>query len=85
MDRVEIVARVLCARDGRDPDGLEPGNCVWQTNWSELSALNGGYDHLFDEGTIPPDGHNGKDPCHYNWREKIFAAQAVLKALDGEE
>ena len=82
MDRVELVARVLCERAERDPDGLQPGNVVVQTHMDEATLQSGDYDHLFDDLTFPPDGHNGKDPCHYNWRDYIFDAQAVLKALD---
>jgi hypothetical protein len=82
MDRVELVARVLCERAGRDPDGLEPGDVVITTNMDEGRFQNAFYDDLFDNGRIPPDGHNGKDPCHFKWREYIFTAQAVLRALD---
>jgi hypothetical protein len=85
VDNVERVARVLCVRDGRDPEGLEPGNIAVQTTWDEQVLMDGDYDHLVDNGTIPPDGHDGKDPCHYNWREYIFTAQAVIGALEHKE
>lgn len=52
------------------------------TYMNETKFQNADYDYLYDNGTIKPDGHNGKDPCHYNWREYIFTAQAVLCALD---
>lgn len=82
MNRVELVARVLCERAGRDPDGLEPGDVVILPDMDEDRFKRADYDQLFNDGTIPPDGHNGKDPCHYNWREYIFTAQAVLRALE---
>jgi hypothetical protein len=85
MNKVELVARVLCRRSGIDPDGLEPGNICIQTDMQESRALNGSYDRLFDDGTIATDGNNGKDECHFNWREYIFTAQAVLRAIENYE
>lgn len=82
-DQIEVVARVLCARAGRDPDGLEPGNIVILTGMDEDRFQAGAYDHMWDDGSIPPDGtaRNG-DPCHYNWREYVFTARAVLRAIE---
>lgn len=81
MDQVEIIARELCWRSGRDPDDLEPGNVVCETYMDEEKFRCADYDHLFDDGTIPPDGHNGKDNCHFAWRGHIFTAQAVLRVM----
>lgn len=82
MDKVERIARVLCARAGRDPDALEPGNICVQTDWSEKKLQNGDYDGPTDRGEYPADGHDGKDQCHFSWREYIFTAQAFVAALE---
>ncbi len=86
MDRIELVARVLCEERGYDPDALEPGNVIVRItdNLEKWESAEGVFiDRLADNGTRPPDGYNRKgEPCHFMWRQYIKTAQAVVKALE---
>jgi len=84
---ITAAAQSLCEEAGHDPDGLEPGNVIIHPldNLDEWTSAEGaGIDGLADNGTRPPDGHNGKDPCHFMWRGYIAEAQAVIAAILAE-
>lgn len=85
-EAVESVARALCEDSGRDPEYLEPGNVIVHPlddleEWTDGNGVN--IDELCDNGTRPPDGNNGKDPCHFMWREFIGSAQVAIQAAIG--
>lgn len=86
-EMIELAARALCEHDGYDPDDLEPGNVIIHPldNLTAWESPEGEFiDTLCDNGTRPPDGHDGKDPCHYMWRQYIGRAQvAILAAVAG--
>lgn len=85
-EKIEAVARLLCQRHDGDPDRLEPGNVIVQPWMDEEKLHNADYDHMFDDGSIPPDGYlKGDDPSHFKWREWIFDAKAVVELLEKEE
>lgn len=82
-DMIERAARALCEEAGYDPDDLEPGNVIIHPlddleNWESPEGDN--IDGLADNGTRPPDGNDGKDPCHFMWRQYIAEAQVALRA-----
>ena len=73
---IESVARILAEDRGLDPDALEPGDLAPQPDWEEDKFQCGYYDEI-----NVPDGDNGKDPCHYIWREYIFSAKKAIQAI----
>lgn len=81
---IEAAARALCEEAGDDPDRLEPGNVIIHPldNLDEWESPEGVFlDTLADNGARPPDGHDGKDKCHFAWRGYIGEAQAVVDAV----
>lgn len=82
-DMIERAARALCELAGYDPEYLEPGNVIIHPMddveaWASPEGVH--LDTLADNGTRPPDGNDGKDPCHFMWRQFIERAQVALRA-----
>lgn len=82
-DMIERAARAICEEDGYEPDRLEPGNVIIHPTddleaWESSDGKN--IDFLCDIGVRPPDGTDGKDPCHFMWRAYIGHAQSGLRA-----
>lgn len=81
---IERVARALCEEAGYEPESLNPGNIVLHP-LDDLAAWRSSdgvfIDQLCDDGTRPPDGHDGKDQCHFMWRKWIGPAQAACRAV----
>ncbi|WP_165184753.1 hypothetical protein [Caulobacter soli] len=82
-DMIERAARAICEERGYWPDDLEPGNIIIHPlddleTWTSSDGVS--IEALCSDGQRPADGHDGKDPCHFVWRQFIGSAQVALRA-----